>query len=1609
MSRTNHHAQPTADLTRAGQLIQWLRDYADQRLNSRLIDERRTIPPSVVLDFGNRGLLGMHTSEQYGGLGLSIGETLRVLQQIAAIDLTLAIFTATNILAARLIERHAQPALRNELLPHLARGRELAAFAVTEPGAGSNPAAITTRAIPDGQGGWRLTGAKQWIGSAAWAGAINVFAQRYDSSGAPLGMAGFVVRQGAPGLEIGPEALTMGLRGMVQNTLHLHGAPVTADDVLGELDQGAAIAQETMMFTRLCLGAICVGGMKRCVQLMHRYASRRTVATGLLLDNPVSLLRLSELTAAIEALDALVMRTATLMDAGGTAPSPALLACKVLGSELLWQAADTLVQMLGGRGYEEKNVAPQIMRDARVFRIFEGPTETLTMHLGALALTSDEVQQCLATTFDNPDLAGVLREIAAEVQARSAGPAAPFADRASALTWAYAVAGEVALDALLLAAAEYAMRHLPAAPLSHPVTWAQQRFAHSITRARTATPAETARLDAAAITSLVARYADAIGDIEQGLPGVDERIDLLLQRRFAANGAHPPAEMPAHSPSATTGSEATPPKLSEAERQRILVEWNDTRTDFPAHKCIHQLFEEQAAHTPEAVALVFEGQALTYQELNRRANQVAHYLRTLGVAPRSENPQGAEMLVGICVTRSPEMIVGLLGVLKAGGAYVPLDPAYPPERLRYMLEDAQIKVLLTQEQLVTSLPQPDGMTIVCLDREQYIFAAQRDANPNCAVQPNDLAYVIYTSGSTGKPKGVLLEHGGLVNLALAEIQQFAIKPESRVLQLVSFSFDVATSDWAMTLCAGAALHLVSEEARLPGPALLQLMRDQAITHVEMAVSVLAAMPDAELPALQTVIVGGESCPAELVARWAPGRRFFNAYGPTEATVCTTLAECHADGARPPIGRPIANAQVYILDEQRQPAPIGEAGELYIGGAGLARGYLNRPDLTAEKFIPNPFDAGRLYKTGDLARFRPDGNIEFLGRVDNQVKIRGFRIELDEIEAVLQSHPLVRQAAVVIHEDSPDDKQLIAYVTTNEEVVQLQESDAEQARQQVEAWQTAFTSSAAMSPQQAEAADPLFNTAGWLSSYDGQAIPLAEMTAWADDIAGQLLALRPRHVLEIGCGRGIFLFRMAPHCVSYHGVDFLQPLVDHIQTQINGHGDRFSNVSLNCQEANNFTNIPEGAYDLIILNSVVQYFPNAAYLLEVLEGAMRAVRPGGHIFIGDLRNYSLQRTYHTSLQLHQAAPSLPLDALRKQIAKAIHEDAELHVAPAFFLGLREQFRRVSQVQMRLERGSSINELNKFRYHVLLHMDTQSGSPPHFDQLDGTNMDLAELRHILVEGCPERLQVSHLPNLRTLADVTSDALAHSVVDGLSTAQELLATAQAACPHGIDPEAVWQLGEALGYQVEICWSPVEPNGFFDAAFVRADLAPHQPVLTPLALTQPPAGELTAYTSVPFSVNSQQQVVATLRRHLEEQLPAYMTPAEFTVLDAMPLTPNGKIDRRALPALRQPQKTVAEAVVPPHTPTERRLANIWTEVLRKQPIGVHHDFFDLGGHSLLAAQVISRVRETFQVNIAQSSLFEARTIAGLASQIEMLQHPSTTAKDLPDITTEFREELNL
>lgn len=479
--------------------------------------------------------------------------------------------------------------------------------------------------------------------------------------------------------------------------------------------------------------------------------------------------------------------------------------------------------------------------------------------------------------------------------------------------------------------------------------------------------------------------------------------------------------------------------LSQVERDQILIEWNNTAIDYQEDKCIHQLFEQQARLTPDAIAVIFEHQQLTYRELDNRANQLANYLQTLAVKPDTK--------VGICINRCLEMVVGILGILKAGGAYIPLDPAYPQERLSHMLSDSEVSVLLTKQSLLSELPENKALQI-CLDKDwDNLIASQSQQAADSDVKPPNLAYVIYTSGSTGKSKGVMIEHNSLVNFTQTATREYGINSQDRILQFASISFDVAVEEMYPCLTNGATLVLRTDDFLTNGSGMLEKCNELGLTVLDLPTAywhqLASDLATGEWDApekLRLVIIGGEAVIPEKVKTWQTSFKdnkypeLINTYGPTEATVVVTkckLSESinqHSGLIEMTIGKPFDNVKIYILDSNLNPVPIGVPGELHIGGECLARGYLNRPELTAKKFIRDPFNPGmRMYKSGDLARFLADGNIEFLGRIDHQVKIRGFRVELGGIETVLNQYAAVKETVVIPQEYEAGDKRLVAYI------------------------------------------------------------------------------------------------------------------------------------------------------------------------------------------------------------------------------------------------------------------------------------------------------------------------------------------------------------------------------------------------------------------------------------------------------------------------------------------------------------------------------------------------------------------------------------------------------
>jgi len=934
------------------------------------------------------------------------------------------------------------------------------------------------------------------------------------------------------------------------------------------------------------------------------------------------------------------------------------------------------------------------------------------------------------------------------------------------------------------------------------------------------------------------------------------------------------------------------------------------------------MFAEQVRRTPGAVAVVFEDVALTYAELDVRANRLAHALTARGAGP--------ERVVALAVPRSAELIVAELAVLKTGGAYLPLDLDHPGERVAYMLEDARPVCAVTTEAGAGSFP---ALPVVALDAPEIEAELRERPDTAPAVAPHVLgtAYVIYTSGSTGRPKGVQLSHAGVAKLVSTQRERFGAGPGIRVLQFASPSFDVAFWDLCLALLSGGRLVVVPSERRVPGPELTEYAWANAVNFMILPPALLAALPPGlDLPP-GILLAGTERVSPELVARWGHGRRMFNAYGPTEATVNSTLGECDpaASGGAVPIGRPDPGTRAYVLDDTLRPVPPGTPGELYLSGPGLARGYLGRPGLTAERFVADPFGAGgeRMYRTGDLVRWLDDGRLDFLGRVDEQVKVRGHRIEPGEIESVLARHPAVGQAAVVVREDRPGDRRLAAYVVPAAPAARRDEDD-EQAT--VAEWkdlhELLYRAGSAERPEE--------NFTGWNSSYDGTPIPLPEMREWRDATVARIAELGPRHLLEIGVGSGLLLTRLAPACTSYWGLDLSEEAIAALRASVQARPGLAAKVELRAQPAHDLDGLPEGRFDTIVINSVAQYFPSAGYLLDVLRRCTALLAPGGRIFVGDVRNLRLLRHFRAAIGSAHTDDVLAWEN-------------ELLLDPDFFASLPELIPGLASVDLRVKRARHHNELSRYRYDAVLHT-VPAAAPPAETLRWGTDVsDLGALRARLA-GRPGPLRVTGVPNGR--------------LDG-----------------GVDPEVFHELAE----RAFVTWTGDSDRGDLDVLFTTGERADGMYV--------PGAPPRAGLANTPAAFRDETSLVKALRVHAQRWLPDYMVPAAFVVLSRLPVLTSGKLDRAALPA---PDLAVQAGGRPARDELEATLCGLFAEVLGVPGVGIDDDFFALGGDSIVSIQLVLRARAAGLV-CTPRQVFRQRTVAALATVVTELDHEVAAEPD--------------
>jgi len=1016
------------------------------------------------------------------------------------------------------------------------------------------------------------------------------------------------------------------------------------------------------------------------------------------------------------------------------------------------------------------------------------------------------------------------------------------------------------------------------------------------------------------------------------------------------------------------------PLLTAAEREQILVEWNQTETDTP-DRSVHELFEQQVEKTPTAVAVEFEETKLTYRELNERANQLAHYLRSAGA--------GADVLVGVCIERSAELIIALLGILKAGAAYLLLETEYPAERLRFMLNDSATPILITQKSLSDRLRQLEtNARIVCLDEEE--IENQSRENPGLSVAPDNLVYAIYTSGSTGKPKGTLITHRGLSNYLSWAIRSYPVAEGKGAPVHSSIAFDLTVTGLFTPLLVGRTAYVLKESQGVG--ALSSALRSQQgfslikITPAHLELLSQELTREEAAGCASAFIIGGENLTADSIKFWqdaAPGTLLVNEYGPTETVVGCCVYTAGKEDQSPrsiPIGQPIANTRLYILSPQLQPQPVGVPGELYIGGPGLARGYLNRPDLTAERFVPDPFGTyagARLYKTGDKAVYLADGNIEFLGRLDHQVKIRGFRIEPEEIESVLESHPLIRDCVVVVRDEA--DKRLVAYLVPQLETSTPDLLDENWSTEHVSQWRQFYEDM-----YSSEVADPTFNLAGWNSSYTGEAIPAEEMRQWVEHTVERILSLKPRSVLEIGCGSGLLLFRIAPHCERYVGTDFSVAAIERLRKILKND----SHVELAHRTADDFEGIDAGSFDAVILNSVAQYFPGVSYFLDVVRGAIRAVKPGGAVFLGDLRSLELLSVFHSSVQFSQADDKVKVTELKERIRNQVLKEEELVLDPDLFIALQERMPEIASVQIQLKRGRYQNELSKFRYDVVIRTKNGSTSslvPEQKSDWEKQGFTRQSLREYLVENQFQSLLLTQVPNARLRDDLRiQTALSELEVETVGEVRESLGALK---DSGVEPEDIRDLAAELGYDAEITWARSGAADRFDVLFKKIGGESMSAVETKRTIVSKPWSH---YANNPLQGRLARGLSVQLQPFLRERLPDYMIPSALVVMETFPLTSNGKVDRKALPAPDHLRPVLQNAFTTPRTQTEQRVASVFSEVLGIDRVGTNDNFFELGGHSLLATQVVSRLRKAFDMELVVRWIFEAPTVAELAARID-------------------------
>ncbi|MGA8163501.1 MAG: amino acid adenylation domain-containing protein, partial [Waddliaceae bacterium] len=980
--------------------------------------------------------------------------------------------------------------------------------------------------------------------------------------------------------------------------------------------------------------------------------------------------------------------------------------------------------------------------------------------------------------------------------------------------------------------------------------------------------------------------------------------------------------------------------------------------DYPKMMKVHQLFEHYAAQHSDASAVLSEGLALSYAELNKRANRLAHHLIEEGLQH--------EELVGICLDDNLEMLIASLGILKAGGAYVPIDSRLPDERLQYLIADSGISVAITD----TATSQRLGIS-KWISPDSKKLQRQPHTNPDRLMPQISLAQVLYTSGTTGYPKGVMIEHHNIVSL-VKNTNFIAIGSSDTFIQLADATFDAATLEIWGPLLNGGRVVFVKNKMDLFGKSQLfqGMLKKYHITVLWLTRALFDQIYTANkeiFSSLDTLIVGGEALNKKLIgdlvsSKFAP-KRLINGYGPTECTTfsCTleiTTQTLHS-AKTVPIGKPIANKTAYILNEAMTPLPIGAVGELHIGGAGCARGYLNNPEMTAKKFVSNPFSKEQgavLYKTGDLTRWLPDGNIEFIGRNDFQVKLHGYRIELEEIESVLSKHDEINQAVVIIKEYRGN-KSLVAYC------VKALEIDEHDTKEFVSVWESLYQSEYdALNPE-----DFKLNIKGWNSSYTGRPIPAQDMLEWTQATVGRIAEQTPKNILEIGSGSGLILFNIYDRCSHYIATDFSKSVIAYTDKVIKSHRLEKKIDTICCPADQIPYEELKQTYDTVVINSVTQYFPHLDYLESVILEAIAHMDDTGRLFIGDIRDYRLLRCFHFSVLRYKGEATT-----KAEVDHFVRREKELLISPEYFIYLQTQNPEIVSVELMPKMGRADHEMNNYRYDVILHINqnpskadenmklVDANSFTQVDDIVASIKSLTEEEHLLVK----------YPNKRIFQDYVDY---HALK--VDKNQQLLEISDIA-----------QMVGANGYKVKFYLNLSSPLYLNIAIYKSKEIRiQHTKPLYPQELANNP---------LVTSKLVENDFAIELKKYLLKKLPEYMIPEHYVIMDKLPVTQNGKLNRNALPDVGF---ITGGEYVAPRNAMESHVQGVWGNVLglSAKNLSIKDDFFRLGGNSILAIKLANQLNKHLKQNIQVADIFIYTTVEKLSqrlSSIDKTHHQGET-----------------